>query len=144
MHALAEPVPMPGKILHLNGASSCGKRTLAGALQASLVQPFWHVSIDHFLAAGMLPRQRIDRGEFPWRGLRPSFFEGCQRCLPALAQAGNNLIVEHIVETKVWLQRLVQLLALFDVFHVGLHRALPELERHERERADRRRRRGPC
>jgi chloramphenicol 3-O phosphotransferase len=127
-----------GKIILVNGASSSGKSTLSRALQAKLEEPFWHFSIDHLIAAKVLPRERIQSGEFPWAALRPSFFEGFHLCLPALASAGNNLLVEHIVETQDWMQRLVQLLAPFDVFFVGLHCPLPELERREVERGDRR------
>lgn len=60
------------------------------------------------------------------------------RCLPALAQAGNNLIVEHIVETRTCMSRLVQLLEPLDVFFVGIHCPLSELEKRELQRGDRR------
>lgn len=129
---------MPGKIIMLNGASSSGKSTLARALQAALDEPFWHISIDHLIVANILPKSRIDSGEFAWREMRPAFFDGFHRCLPALAEAGNNLIVEHIVETSEWMDRLLELLEPFDVFFVGLHCPLPELERRERKRGDRR------
>ena len=129
---------MTGKIILLNGASSSGKSTLARALQAELEEPFWHFSIDHLNAAGVLPEERIARGEFVWRDQRPRFFEGFHRCLPALAAAGNNLIVEHIIETAEWMQRLLGLLRPFDVFFVGVHCPLEELERRERERGNRR------
>ena len=129
---------LTGKIILLNGASSSGKSTLAQGLQAALDEPFWHFSIDHLIAANVLPKGRINAGEFPWRDLRPHFFEGFHRCLPALAAAGNNLIVEHIVETEAWMQRLLHLLSGVDVFFVGVHCPLPELERRERERGNRR------
>lgn len=129
---------LPGKIILLNGASSSGKSTLAGELQARLDIPFWHISIDHLRAAGVLPKSRIESGEFSWREMRPSFFDGFHRCLPALSGAGNNLIVEHIVETSEWMSRLLRLLAHLDVFFVGVHCPLAELERRERERGDRR------
>jgi chloramphenicol 3-O phosphotransferase len=129
---------MKGKIILVNGASSSGKSTLCAGLQASLDAPFWHYSIDHIRTAGVLPWRRIDAGEFSWPDMRPAFFEGFHRCLPALAAAGNNLIVEHIVETAAWMSRLVQLLATIDVFFVGLHCPLAELERRERQRGDRR------
>lgn len=130
--------PLSGKIILLNGASSSGKSTLARGLQATLEEPFWHFSIDHLIAAHVLPKERIESGEFPWRNLRPHFFDGFHRCLPALAAAGNNLIVEHIVETEAWMQRLLRLLRPFDVFFVGVHCPLPELERREMERGNRR------
>ena len=127
-----------GRILLLNGASSAGKSTLARALQARLPEPFWHWSIDHLLASGALPRERIDSGEFAWAAMREAFFDGFHRSIPALASAGNDLIVEHIVETAAWSRRLDELLAPFDVLRVGLRCPLPELERRERERGDRR------
>jgi len=129
---------MKGKIILVNGASSSGKSTLCTALQARLGEPFWHYSIDHFRNTGVLPDERIRNGEFPWPAMRPAFFEGFHRCLPALARAGNNLVVEHIVETAAWMSRLVRLLAPIDVFFVGLHCPLAELERREGERGDRR------
>jgi chloramphenicol 3-O phosphotransferase len=129
---------MPGNIILLDGASSAGKSTLARALQATLPAPFWHFSIDHLNAAHVLPTARIERGEFPWSGLRPQFFDGFHRCLPALADAGNHLVVEHIVETQEWMDQLVHLLAHLDVFFVGLRCPLPELQRRERARGDRR------
>lgn len=86
----------------------------------------------------MLPEARIKSGEFPWGTLRDPFFDGFHRCLPVLAEAGNNLIVEHIVETAEWMQRLLRLLGHLDVYFVGIHCPLPELERRERARGDRR------
>ena len=129
---------MSGKIIFVNGASSSGKSTLCAALQATLEEPFWHLSIDHLREANVLPLQRIKSGEFAWPDMRPAFFEGFHRCLPALAEAGNNLLVEHIVETEEWMHRIVRLLEPFDVFFVGVHCPLPELERRELERGDRR------
>lgn len=127
-----------GRILLLNGASSAGKSTLARAMQSQLAEPFWHWSIDHVLEAGVLPRERIAAGEFDWKAMRPAFFDGFHRTIPALAAAGNDLIVEHIVETAGWMRSLVDLLAPFDVFHVGVRCPLPELERRELARGDRR------
>ncbi|PQV64657.1 chloramphenicol 3-O phosphotransferase [Abditibacterium utsteinense] len=126
-----------GKIILLNGASSSGKSTLSKALQAELDKPFWHFSIDHLMAAKTLPTQRIEQGDFAWDDMRSQFFEGFHHCLPALAHAGNNLIVEHIVETKGWMQRLLNILEPLDVFYIGIHCPLPELERREIERGDR-------
>jgi chloramphenicol 3-O phosphotransferase len=128
---------MTGKIILLNGASSSGKSTLARALQDKLEEPFWHYSIDHLIAAKILPSARVKQGDFVWSEMRPAFFEGFHHALPAFAEAGNNLIVEHIVETSEWMMRLLHLLRHLDVFFVGVHCPLPELERRERERGDR-------
>jgi chloramphenicol 3-O phosphotransferase len=132
-------VAVSGKIIVVNGASSSGKSTLCRALQASLDQPFWHFSIDHLMHdAGILPTQRIRDGEFAWADMRPAFFDGYHNCLPALASAGNNLLAEHIVETAAWMSRLLLLLETFDVFFIGVHCPLAELEARELRRGDRR------
>ena len=127
-----------GKIIFLNGASSSGKSTLARALQQSLEEPFWCFSIDHLRDSGVLPLERIFAGEFDWPMLRPAFFDGFHRCLSVIAGAGNNLIVEHIVESEAWMKQLVNLLSAFDVFFVGIHCPLRELARRELARGDRR------
>lgn len=129
---------MPGRIIFVNGASSAGKTTLCRALQADLDAPFWHYSIDHFRDTGVLPPPRDGSEAFAWPRLRPAFFEGFHRCLPALALAGNNLLVEHIVESREWMSRLVRLLAPIDVFFVGLRCPVEVLEARESARGDRR------
>lgn len=128
----------PGKIILLNGPSSAGKSTLARLLQQKLPIPFWHFSFDHLRDSNALPMARIHSGEIDWSAMRPAVFDGFHRCLPVLAEAGNNLIVDHIVESEKWMSDLVRLLAGFDVFFVGIHCPLSELERRERERGNRR------
>ena len=128
---------MAGKAILLNGASSSGKSSIARAVQARIGEPFWHFSIDHLRDAGVLPLDRIRSGEFPWSGQREAFFEGFHQSLKAFLAPGNNLIVEHIVETPAWMQQLTILLESADVFFVGVHCPLAELERRERARGDR-------
>lgn len=137
-----EPRPAdrgPGRIIFLNGASSSGKSSLARALQETLAEPFLHVSSDHLVASGMLPARRDPQGPFAWwEQLRPRFFDGFHRCLPALAAAGNDLIVEHIIEFRTWRTELARLLDGLDVFLIGVHCDLTEIDRRERARGDRR------
>jgi len=137
-----EPRPQyrgPGRVILLNGASSSGKSTLARALQLALDEPFLHVSSDQFVAAGMLPARRADTGPFNWwTHMRPRFFAGFHRCLPALAEAGNDLIVEHVIEFLTWRDELARVLAHLDVFLIGVHCDPDELDRRERARGDRR------
>jgi chloramphenicol 3-O phosphotransferase len=127
-----------GKIILIHGPSSSGKSSIAGELQASIEAPFWHISIDHLRDSGILPMARIRSREFPWTGLREPFFDGFHHALAAYAGSGNNLIVEHIVETQAWMGDMVRLLTGFDVFFVGVHCAVEELERREIVRGDRR------
>ena len=128
---------MGGKIIFLHGASSSGKSTIARLLQATIDAPFWHLSIDHLRDSGVLPMDRIRKGEFRWQDLRAAFFTGYHRALPVYVEAGNNLILEHIVDTPEWMSLLVGLLSPFDVYFIGIHCPLEELERRERARNDR-------
>jgi chloramphenicol 3-O phosphotransferase len=127
------------KIILITGASSAGKSTLAKALQALFDEPFLRFSLDLLMFGGeVLPARRDAAGPFSWASMRPMLFDGYYRCLAALASAGNNIVVDHIIETQDQLDRLVYLLAPFDVFYVGLHCPFPELERREQQRGDRR------
>ena len=81
---------------------------------------------------------RIRNGELDWAHMRPTVFDGFHRSVSAFVKAGNNLIVDHIIEHEQWLADLLRLLAPFDVFFVGVHCPLPELERRERQRGNRR------
>ena len=130
---MSAPDLPPGKIIVLNGPSSSGKSTLARALQAELDEPFLRFSFDLFIEGRAFPAGR----KFPWAEMRPAVFRGLHRCLPALASAGNNVLFDHIIETRAGLLELADLLAGLDVFLVGLHCSLAELERREAQRGDR-------
>jgi chloramphenicol 3-O phosphotransferase len=124
-------------VIFLHGASSSGKSTLARAIRERAEVPFWHYSIDHLRDSGVLPSERIARGDFAWRDIRAGFFEGFHRSIGSFADAGNNLIVEHIIDTEGWLATLAEVLAPHDVLFVGLHLPLDELNRREAARGDR-------
>ncbi len=126
-----------GKIIFLHGASSSGKSTIAAALQDAIEEPFWRISIDHIRDAGILPQKRIDTGEFVWKDMRANFFDGYHGSLAAYAGAGNNLILEHILDTEGWRASLKALFDGLDLFFVGVHCSLPELIRREEARGDR-------
>jgi len=128
----------PAAIILLNGASSAGKSTLAQAMQARLERPFLRFSPDLLLFGDkVLPARRDQDGPFSWAAMRGPLFEGYFRCLAALAGAGNNVMADLVIETKSQLRSLVGLLSPFDVFFVGVRCPLPELERRERLRGDR-------
>ena len=124
-------------IILLHGASSSGKSTLARTLQAALPTPFWHYSIDHLRDSGVLPMARFGSGEFSWKAQRAAFFDGFHRSVAAFADAGNNLILEHILDTPGWREQLADLLTGHDMLFVGLHISLDELNRREAARGDR-------
>ena len=134
---MAGSVSGGGKVIFLHGASSSGKSTIARTLQARIDEPFWHISIDHLREANVLPSARIRSGEFNWSAMRASFFNGFHRSLAAYTETGNNLILEHILDTEGWHGDLIRLFSPFDVFFVGVHCSLETLNRREAERGDR-------
>ncbi len=84
-----------------------------------------------------MPTRRESAGPFSWEEMRPRFFEGFHRCLAAIAEAGNNLIIDHVIEFEEWAGLIADLLAPYDVFVVGVHCPVEELAARERERGDR-------
>lgn len=130
---------MTARIILLNGPSSAGKSTLSRAVQDRADTPFLRFSLDILLFSGeVLPKRRDREGPFDWGSIRPRLFDGYYGCLLALGEAGNDLVIDIIIETDVQCRRLETVLAPFDVFFVGLHCDLVELERRERARGDRR------
>ncbi|MCF6113112.1 chloramphenicol phosphotransferase CPT family protein [Mesorhizobium muleiense] len=125
------------QIIFLHGASSSGKSTIARSLQAKIEKPFWHISIDHLRDSGVLPSARFKSGDFVWAEAKPAFFQGFHASLAAYAHAGNNLILEHILDQGEWLDDLRHLLEPFDVYFVGIYCPLPMLIAREYARGDR-------
>ena len=78
----------------------------------------------------------LRRDDFDWAdSMRPRFFDGFHRCIPAMALAGNDLVVDHIIEYASGADRLRELLDGLDVFAcVGVHCDPGELDR-ARERS---------
>jgi chloramphenicol 3-O phosphotransferase len=121
-----------GRIILLNGTSSAGKTTLARALRPSLEPQFHYYASDQLADEGFRP---IDKKvHYRWR---QAFFDGFHKSIPAFASVGIDLLVEHIVEEQSWADDLKMLLAPFDVFWVGVHAPIAEIEHRERLRGDR-------
>jgi chloramphenicol 3-O phosphotransferase len=139
------------KIIVLNGTSSSGKSSIARELQTLLPEPYLHLGIDTFI--GMLPSRyfgvqtpaeegfllftqhggtEIRTGPVGQRLLR-----GMYQSFAALAAAGNNLIVDHVLLDRQGLAGLVEALADFPVLFVGIHCPLEVLLERERGRPER-------
>lgn len=126
---------MKGSIILLNGASSAGKSTIAAAIQEAADRPFLRFSLDFYFFGAVLPRR--GEGAFEWQSMRQRLVSGYYPALAAFANAGNDLVVDHIFETKSGYDEMMAALAGLDVFLVGVHCPVEELERRERERGDR-------
>lgn len=129
-----------GSIILLNGASSAGKTTLCKNVRDIIPAPFIHFSLDFIMFdADVLPKNRnVPELGITWKQMRPNIFEGFYRCLPALLSAGNNLLVDVIIENENQKERLLDLLTDYDAFFVGVHCSLKVLQEREIMRRDRR------
>ncbi len=119
----------PGKIIFINGVSSSGKSRLAKELQKRLKEDFLHLQLDAFIE--MLPR--TDDMDMFMR-----MVSGMNRSIGVMAEEGNNLIVDHVLVDKSWMDQCLEILGGRYVLFVGLHCPLEELERRERKRDSRR------
>jgi chloramphenicol 3-O phosphotransferase len=130
-----------GTVILLNGASSAGKTTIAKALQQVLKAPYLHVPVDSFAAMTPGPDKLGEPGSPVWQSVFNQVLSGFHHSLAAMAAAGNNLIVDHVlvqgVEPQNWLTECLDLLAPFTVYLIGVHCPLEELRRREQARGDR-------
>lgn len=62
---------------------------------------------------------KLSSCSFTWLEHRPRFFDAFHRSVAAFAYAGNNLLVEHVVESPEWAHQLAELLAEVDAFVVS-------------------------
>lgn len=127
-----------GKIILIHGASSAGKTTLATAVQESFPLPLLHLSYDLFIDGNIVPWKRFRDKDFEWAQERPKVLNGFWHWWPVMAKAGNNLIIDHIIEREEDLALLLKLFAGIDVYFVALHCSLETLERREQARGNRR------
>ncbi|MBA4047937.1 MAG: chloramphenicol phosphotransferase [Sphingomonas sp.] len=134
--------------LFLNGCTSAGKTSIARALQDLLDPPHLRLGIDDAFA--LLPTKLHNhadgfffdtdaRGEIRLNhgpvGL--SLLRAHARMAAVLAKGAAGVILDEVVLEPVLRDDWDQALAGCAVFKVGVHCALPELERRERERGDR-------
>jgi chloramphenicol 3-O phosphotransferase len=124
-------------IIFLHGASSSGKSTVARALQARIEKPFWYISIDHLRDSGCVPMLRFRNGDFRWSEARKAFFDGFHASIGAYASAGNNLIIEHIIDDPLWIEPLKKQFVGHDVLFAAVHCSLDLLVERELTRGDR-------
>lgn len=120
---------MPGDVIFLTGASSSGKSSIAKVLQEWLPSAFLHVPFDAFIA--MLPTTH----DLP---IFKRMADGFHRSIAALSDAGNPLIVDHVLVREDWTRQCAELLGDRYVLFVGVLCPLEELERRERLRDARR------
>ncbi|MDF2370131.1 MAG: chloramphenicol phosphotransferase [Rhizobiaceae bacterium] len=118
------------RIIFLNGTSSSGKTRVAGELRKLLPDTFCYFASDQLASTGF-------RAVKTTPDERNRFFDGFHKSIAAFAFAGNDMIVEHIIEEQLWSEELRALLDPFDVFRVAIHAPLDILQEREIQRGDR-------
>src|SRR5262245_5274066 len=115
---------MTATIVFLNGTSSCGKTSIARAfhlLMAEAGAPYLSLSIDAFWE--LLPKRYFD-DEPTLVAVQTGFF----RCIPALASAGNNLVVDALLVAEQRKAEVAALLRRQRAFLVGVQCPLDVIE----------------
>jgi chloramphenicol 3-O phosphotransferase len=154
---VANELPV-AKIIYLNGPSSCGKSTLAKALQESFEDPFLHLGIDKVI--DFMP-DKINNWEggyaplgFSWKAdndatghpifhvhagpFAKRMIETLKMISVLLASQNFNLIIDDVALSGAEVEEWKQLLKNYDVLYVGIVTPLEVLEERERSRGDRR------
>ncbi len=126
-----------GRIVVLNGCSSAGKTSLAKRLQEIATrEAFLHVQLDAFRA--MEPPGYFDVADTVVRERRfVALCRAIDRAAMALADGGQDVIVDHVLHPAAW-DVLLDDLAQHDVLLVRVECAVEVAEARERGRPDRR------
>ena len=123
-----------GRIVFLNGTSSSGKSSIARELLDVLDDGvFFHLAVDAFNA--MRSKRALGAAELDVALRRTRM--GFHRSVAAMAEAGNDIVVDHVLSEQWRLLDCLRVLRPEDVLFVGVHCPLDELARRERARGDR-------
>jgi len=147
-------VSRSGRIILINGTSSSGKTTIVKGLQSALPDLWLEMGIDRFAYA--LPGRVLGEPTWPqlFRYVRPDgepdgrftiettplgqrFISGMHATAAALAEAGLNVIVDHVLLEQAWLDECSRRWAGFAVLVVGVRCPLDVVVERERARQDR-------
>jgi len=129
------PTDRPGRVLLLNGPSSAGKSSIGRALQDRLATPWFLVGVDDIGAMRSDRRTRTLTAEEVVAVLRRTRL-GYHRAVAGLAEAGNDVIMDHVLSEPWRLADLLRVLAPYDVTLVHVRCDPAELARRELARGD--------
>ncbi len=140
-----------GRIVLLNGASSSGKTTIAECLQDILDTPYLIVGLDVFfdLYNESFPAKH-NPAPIPKDVSMDERLTLIHKCeirnrrretfhyfLAAFSKAGNDIIVDTVLDAKQVLEHCLDILYDYPVLLVGVRCPLEELEKREKVRGDR-------
>jgi len=132
-----------GTIIILNGTSSSGKSSILKALQGMLTEPYLDMGLDRFI--WMLPKRYLDRplwddvlGKATVAGATGhQLVFGMHRAILAASHAGNNIIADHVLVERIWVDDCANIFADRPTYLIGVRCPLEMLEQRERSRKDR-------
>ncbi|MGW1538379.1 chloramphenicol phosphotransferase CPT family protein [Streptomyces aureus] len=123
-----------GRIIFLNGTSSSGKSSIARELLDVLDDGvFFHMAVDGFGAMRTGRPLGAEELDLALRRTRMGF----HRSIAAMAEVGNDVVVDHVLSEHWRLLDCLSVLRAEDVLFVGVHCPLEELVRREQVRGDR-------
>jgi chloramphenicol 3-O phosphotransferase len=136
MEPVGNPADRRGRIIFLNGTSSSGKSSVADALLWVLDEPWFHLSVDAINAMRSKNRSlELDEAELAIVLARTR--AGFHRVVAGMAQAGNDVVVDHVLSEQWRLLDCLRLLAGYEVTFVAVRCSAQELASRERARGDR-------
>lgn len=130
-----------GRIIFLNGVTSSGKSTIGKALHKALLgrnEVFKYFSLDSFgygltaTESGSEVLSQYDI-EVEW----PKMVFAFNKTIPVLAEAGNDVIVDHVFHSRFWGSHVVEQIKEENVLFVGVRCPIDEVARREKDREDR-------
>lgn len=125
-----------GTILLLNGTSSSGKSSIAGELLRRWPTPAFRLAVDDLNAMRAKAQTLALDGEALDTVLRRTR-AGFHRAVAGMAEAGNDVIMDHVLSEPWRLADCLELFRPYSVIFVGVHCQLTELNRREAARGDR-------
>ena len=134
---------MSRTIIVINGTSSSGKTSIVRALQERLEPPYLDMGVDRFIF--MLPKRYLNRplwddvlGKADRAGETGlALFSGMHHAIAAAARAGLNIVADHVLVEKQWVDECAELFADLNAYLIGIRCPLEVLEERERSRKDR-------
>lgn len=125
---------MAAPILFLNGTSSAGKTSIAKAFQRLHEGPCLYASVDAFI---FMLADHVRANDALRKKALPPVISAFHRSLPALADCGFPIIVDHVIESRKWAEECAHVLDGQRAYFVGVHCPLAILEEREKQRGDR-------
>jgi chloramphenicol 3-O-phosphotransferase len=128
--------PENGRVPLITGPSSVGKTAIAQELQRRLAGPWLIAGVDKFW--GMLDERQLPMGEFRTdSGVMRRINRGWHRAVVALADEGNDVIVDDLLTHPWWLEDWRQVLSGLRWWSVVLTASRAVLTERETRRIDR-------